>query len=168
MSKLKLLKLMYLAERRSLKHRGLPMICDRIVCMKHGPVLSETYNMIDYLSQKPGDRWQLTRPQHGRTVSLKSDKAQLDHLSKNDLRTIERVWGRFGHMSPWMLSRYTHTLPEYSNPGDSATSLSYLTILQALGVNGAKFLAGEIEFQMALDDDIEKYELERHRELSAV
>ncbi|HTH08426.1 MAG TPA: Panacea domain-containing protein, partial [Acidovorax sp.] len=44
LSVLKLMKLMYLAERRSLKKYGDTITGDAFVSMPHGPVLSMTYN----------------------------------------------------------------------------------------------------------------------------
>ena len=44
---IKLMKLMYLAERLSLQRYGEPLTGDRLVSMGHGPVLSRTYDHIN-------------------------------------------------------------------------------------------------------------------------
>src|SRR5688572_14417051 len=46
MSYMRLLKLLYLADRRMMRETGSPITFDRVVAMKHGPVLSETYSLI--------------------------------------------------------------------------------------------------------------------------
>jgi uncharacterized phage-associated protein len=46
MSFLKLIKLMYLADRRALLEQGRSITFDRYVSMDHGAVLSQTYNLI--------------------------------------------------------------------------------------------------------------------------
>src|SRR5712691_464729 len=46
MNYLKLIKLLYLADRESLKRHGHPISDDRYVSMDHGPVLSTTFNLI--------------------------------------------------------------------------------------------------------------------------
>ena len=42
---LKLMKLLYLADRESMKRHGHPISGDRYVSMEHGPVLSHTLNL---------------------------------------------------------------------------------------------------------------------------
>ena len=46
MSYMKLLRLMYLADREALLRMGRPITYDRYVSMDHGPVLSQTYNLL--------------------------------------------------------------------------------------------------------------------------
>ena len=46
MSRLRLLKLLYIADRESLTERARPITGDYPVAMDHGPVLSNTYNLI--------------------------------------------------------------------------------------------------------------------------
>ena len=47
MKYLKLMKLLYLADRESMKRHGHPISGDRYVSMDHGPVLSNTLNLIN-------------------------------------------------------------------------------------------------------------------------
>ena len=54
LSVLKLMKLLYLAERRSFQKFGEPMIGDVLVSMDHGPVLSRTYNHIKGVTRSSG------------------------------------------------------------------------------------------------------------------
>jgi uncharacterized phage-associated protein len=46
MSYLRMLKLLYIADRETLKETGRPITGDRIVAMEHGPVLSSVYDLI--------------------------------------------------------------------------------------------------------------------------
>lgn len=56
MSYLRLLKLLYIAYRESLAETGRSMTNDRVVAMKHGPVLSEVYYLVE--SKHPAnDQW---------------------------------------------------------------------------------------------------------------
>lgn len=43
---LKLIKLMYLSDRESMRRHGYPISFDNFVSMEHGPVLSRTLNLI--------------------------------------------------------------------------------------------------------------------------
>jgi len=47
MNYLKLMKLLYLADRESMRRNGRPISGDRYVSMDHGPVLSQTLNLIN-------------------------------------------------------------------------------------------------------------------------
>lgn len=47
MSHLKLMKLLYLADREAMDRYGAPMSGDRVVSMPQGPVLSMTLNLVD-------------------------------------------------------------------------------------------------------------------------
>src|SRR5689334_9935426 len=46
MTRLRLLKLLYIADRESIAETEAPITGDSVVAMDHGPVLSETYNLI--------------------------------------------------------------------------------------------------------------------------
>src|SRR6266481_1622930 len=46
MSYLRLLKLLYIADRESLKETGRPITGDQVVAMEHGPVLSGVFDLI--------------------------------------------------------------------------------------------------------------------------
>ena len=160
-TKLKLMKLMYLAERESLDWRGLPMIFDRLVCMPYGPVLSITYNMMQY--NAPSEDWQSMFKKPGRDHRMyfrsRPRKTDLGSLSRNDRRVVKKAWKEFGHMEAKPLSRLTHTLPEYDYPGYTSVPLEYEEVLLGLGkpAEVASELAEEIAFYQALDNHIERY-----------
>ena len=44
---LKLIKLMYIADRMSMEKTGFPMTYDRMKSLPHGPILDKTLNFID-------------------------------------------------------------------------------------------------------------------------
>ena len=46
MGRVRLMKLLYIADREALKEVGRPITCDSVVAMKHGPVLSRLYDII--------------------------------------------------------------------------------------------------------------------------
>ena len=160
-TKLKLMKLIYLAERESLHWRGFPMIFDYLVCMKYGPVLSITYNMMQY--RTPSEDWQSVFKKPGRNHRMcfkyRPRKRDLGGLSRNDRRVIQKVWQEFGHMDAEPLSRFTHGLPEYDPPGHTSVPLEYKDVLLGLRkpVEVASELAEEIAFYQALDKHIERH-----------
>jgi uncharacterized phage-associated protein len=127
LSILKLMKLLYLAERRSFEKYGEPMIGDRLVSMPHGPVLSSTYNHMngELESVKGGwDFWIADRAEHDLALrnpkTLKSPEKDLSELSEADLEILAEIWGHFGRMSGMRLRDYTHMhCPEWKDPEGS-------------------------------------------------
>lgn len=139
MSVLKLMKLLYLAERRSFERHGSPMIGDRLVSMPHGPVLSVTYNhMSGELESTEGgwDSWIADRAGHDldlRDRAALKDPADLLELSDADVEILAEVWGQFGRMSQWELRDWTHdNCPEWKDPEGSMIPMRLEDLFAAL------------------------------------
>lgn len=139
MSVLKLMKLLYLAERRSFERHGSPMIGDRLVSMPHGPVLSVTYNhMSGELESIEGgwDSWIADRAGHDlelRDRAALKDPADLLELSDADVEVLAEVWGQFGRMNQWELRDWTHdNCPEWKDPEGSMIPMKLEDLFAAL------------------------------------
>lgn len=139
MSVLKLMKLLYLAERRSFERHGSPMIGDRLVSMPHGPVLSVTYNhMSGELESTEGgwDSWIADRAGHDldlRDRTALKDTADLLELSDADVEILSEVWGQFGRMTGWDLRNWTHdNCPEWKDPEGSMIPMKLEELFAAL------------------------------------
>lgn len=137
MSILKLLKLLYLAERESLSRYGTPMCGDRVVSMDHGPVLSTTLNLINgcaaVLDKGGWEEWISDREEH--QVDLKKDATPdaLDELSRADTEILKFIWGKFGKLDGWHLRNYTHEhCPEWQDPDGSSIAITSKEIFLAL------------------------------------
>jgi uncharacterized phage-associated protein len=137
---LKLVKLLYLAERRSFEKFGEPIIGDKIVSMPHGPVLSRTLNYINGLEDSvPGgwETWIADRANHNVALRdpscIRTPEDDLLALSDGDLEVLAEVWARFGHMTKYQLRDFTHHhCPEWSDPDGSSIPISYAELLTAL------------------------------------
>ncbi|MBS1942228.1 MAG: SocA family protein, partial [Bacteroidetes bacterium] len=111
MPHLKLMKLLYLAERESLNHDAIPMSGDRLVSMEHGPVLSHTLNHMDGDIESSPDGWgEYISSKENYELSLKKavTRRELEELSDADIAILDRLWGKFGHMSKWQIRDWTH------------------------------------------------------------
>ena len=157
---LKLMKLMYLAERESMKRCGFPMMGDRLVALKHGPVLSQTLNHInDQAPSAPVDGWDswISDRADNKVALVKPLLAQdLDELSRADLAVLSHVWADCGHMTKYQIRDYTHrpdVCPEWHSPGDSMLPIPYADVFAALGYSAeqAAEMAAEVEAQHAID-----------------
>ena len=135
MSYMKLLKLMYLADRKALLEHGRPITYDRFVSMDHGPVLSQTYNLI-VAEESPEEHsyWrQFISEPANYEVSLLHD-APNGELSRAQEDVLESVFAEFGHMSRWDLVTFCHTLPEWVDPKGSSNPIALSDVLRAGGM----------------------------------
>ncbi len=157
MPHLKLMKLLYLADRESMGRFGAPISGDRIVAMPHGPVLSMTLNLMDGdVESAPGGWDGLISDKENHELSLKHaiTRDDLDELSQADIDVLEAVWAQFGHMDKWTIRDYTHDhCPEWTDPNGSSNPISYESVFRALGqpAEVAMELSARIESERTLD-----------------
>ena len=138
MAHLKLMKLMYLADREALNEFGFPITGDRAVSMDNGPVLSRTLNLINGLVESGEDGWEAwisDRENHEVALRDRAGAAEaLDEISKAELDVLENMWKQFGHMSKWQIRDYTHDhCPEWQDPQGSSVPIPFERIFTALG-----------------------------------
>jgi uncharacterized phage-associated protein len=133
---MKLIKLLYIAERRALLKWGRPITFDAYVSMPHGPVLSFTLDKVN----EPVDPARKSYWQHfisertGHEVRLLAE-APNDQLSRAEEQLLDEVFAEFGGMTPFELRDYTHTLPEWHDPQGSSTPIRIRDILLAEGLS---------------------------------
>lgn len=157
---IKLMKLLYLAERQSLQKYGAPITGDKLVSMDNGPVLSMTLNHINGLAlscEGGWDTWISDRADHIvalRDASMiRSPVKDLLALSDSDLEVLEAVWIEFGHWERWELVRYTHDkLPEWQDPQGSVLPITYESLFDALGFSQGQ--AGALISQLAVQGNL--------------
>ena len=140
---LKLMKLMYLAERSSYKEYGEPIIGDALVSMPNGPVLSKTLDLINFGAQENLDGgWDsLIADRSGRdmilkpTATIKSEN-DLKELSESDIEILQSIWDDFGNKSAFWLRDYTHdanNCPEWEDPDGSSVPIKLENLLGIIG-----------------------------------
>lgn len=147
-SVLKLVKLLYLAEREYLDRYDEPMFYDRWVSMEHGPVTSITLNLINGLMES--DDWSqfITDRANYEVATVKQGlpRTEYDQLSKADFALLDDLWGRFGAMGKFEIRDYTHNhCPEWEDPDRSSKPIPYERVLKFLGKSDTAALASEIE-----------------------
>lgn len=139
---LKLMKLMYLAERESLRRFGEPISGDKLVSMPHGPVLSCTLDLMNgWGSSEDGgwESWMTDKDDHQIALRdpsmIRTPEQDLLELSNGDLEVLESVWAEFGHMGKYELRDYTHGegCPEWEDPHGSSRPIPLRRLFKALG-----------------------------------
>ena len=133
MKYLKLIKLLYIADREALRRWGRPITTDRYVSMRDGPVVSNVYNLI---VSEPSPWEQSIWHQHIRTVSDWDvelvGEVPLDELSNAEEALLRDIFQEHGHKNRWTIVDETHKFPEWKNAGTSSTQITYREILKAL------------------------------------
>jgi uncharacterized phage-associated protein len=139
---LKLMKLMYLAERLSLQRYGDTITGDAFSSMPHGPVLSMTLDLMNgALESKDGGwaTWVADRAENSLALRdesmIRSPEEDLLALSDTDLECLSDVWNEFGHWDKYKLRDYTHSdaCPEWEDPKGSSRPIPTPRLLKALG-----------------------------------
>lgn len=138
MNVLKLMKLLYLADRESMDRYGYPISFDCPVSMPHGPVLSGVLELINGECGGAPDGWEdRIEDRENHQVRLRrpgQQTADLDELSEADREVLAAVYGRYGHMDQWQLRDFTHReCAEWQDPAGSSRPIAYADIFRALG-----------------------------------
>lgn len=141
MEYLKLLKLLYLADREMLLKHGLVITCDNYCAMKHGPVPSYTYDIIKGDDSESCRIWNI-HIKHCKKASVYLVKDPgIGWLSEADTDYLDDVYNKYGSWDIWDVRDFTHTLPEWINRSDEKyTSSVSFTPIDILRENGCEDL----------------------------
>lgn len=154
---LKLMKLLYLAEREAVRCFGWPMAGDRLVSMPHGPVLSKTLNLMDGDTESQNGGWEdwiSDKENHEVALRHAHDPSSFDELAPAEVSVLQTVWAKFGAMDKWEIRDWTHKhCAEWRDPNGSSYPIQYETLARALGFDesSAKELAAQIKSEQEVD-----------------
>ena len=134
MNYLALMKLLYLIDREALCRFGRPVTGDKIVAMKHGPVLSRVYDLVSHKKQElPQSEWHkfISRPNaYVYTVKF-GGVPDTSELSQAELALVDEIFAKFRGWDEWSLVDYTHSLPEWRDPKGTSVPIPFEEILKA-------------------------------------
>lgn len=133
----KLLKLLYLADRRSLVETGEPITGARVVSMSNGPVLSEVYARIN--KRSPGNSiWNEYIDRIGQYDVVLRQNPGDSELSDYDVEVLTDLAVKHRDHDYNTMISIVHQLPEWHDPkkfGKKSVSLPASEILRAVGAN---------------------------------
>ena len=133
MEYLKLIKLLYLADRRVFIETGLPITGDRMVSMDHGPVLSGIYDLIKGTVAGDGSWAAYVCPPQNYFVSWAGSEKD-EELSEGEREALDEVYRKFGSLDQWQLRDETHRLAEWHDPNHSSRPIDPREILASAGL----------------------------------
>jgi uncharacterized phage-associated protein len=162
MEHVKLMKLMYLADREALGTLGAFISDDSMYSMRMGPVLSQTLDLMsgnyDPLSEGAWSEWVSDKENHQVMLKKQISENDLDELSDAELSIMEKVYDRFGDWTMKALIDYTHGLKEWGNPGMGRIPIATESILDALGKTPeeTRAILGYLEEAKGIDAALER------------
>lgn len=144
--KLKLVKLIYLAEREHLRNYEEPITWDEFFSLPHGPVASGSLNCIDGIIYSDLMSHYFVS-QGRRNIHAKRNFSADDCVALNEceIETVRAVWNAHGKKTASQLRNYTHQeCPEYFELEYGRRPISYCDILKAVGNPDADQISEEI------------------------
>jgi uncharacterized phage-associated protein len=140
MTRLRLVKLLYMADRESIAETLRPVTGDDIVAMDHGPVPTRIYRLICRRDVE-SPLWDAYITQQGdRDLALTADPGQ-GKLSRYELAKLAEVADRYRSLKDYKIADITHDFPEWEKnqpPEGSKQDIPLNDILEALGLSGYK------------------------------
>jgi len=154
MSVIRLLKLLYLADRKAVIARGNPITGDTAYSMSHGPVLSEIYNRVRPERPKVDSYWARyiqPVPWYGVRVTGSPGDGE---LSEQELEWLNGVAEEHQDLDRWSISELTHQLPEWQDPGRSSIRIRVEDILEHAGYSPEEIaeIETELESERAMEE----------------
>lgn len=136
MTRKRILKLLYIADRELIAHHRRPITGDRPVAMDHGPVLSHTYDLMKGAASGVETWNQYIQQVAPYTHRLLADPG-VGRLSKLELAKLEEVVQRYWWVDDDELSRVTHSFAEWKRnqpPAGGMKPIPTEHVLEALGL----------------------------------
>lgn len=112
----KILKLMYLAERESIRRFAEPMCGDDMFSLEHGPILSKTADLMRGIIDSAVWR-DMIRPDGRYNLALVEPETRgYRKLSRADRSILDEVWETHKERNWWEMRNWTHeNCPEWDN-----------------------------------------------------
>lgn len=126
--KIKLVKLIYLADKYHLIRYGRTITNDDYYAMEHGPVgttVKDILSLDSFNISKSGYKYASGLIEIIDDNSFRANpdaRVSFDMLSESDKEALDFVVEKFGKMGPWKLRDYTHKYPEWYQYEDLFTN----------------------------------------------
>jgi len=134
MDYLRLLKLLYIADRESVQETGQPIIGSKLVAMRNGPLHSRIYDLV-----KGEDVGECEWGRYFRTVGYEIQEIRhpgVAVLSRYEVRKLKEVHDRYKSVDTWALVDETHTFEEWKSnapEGNTSREVPFEDLVKAVG-----------------------------------
>jgi uncharacterized phage-associated protein len=133
-TRLRLLKLLYLAERKCLRDTGRGMIGGKLTIMRHGPLHSAVYDLIKGVHRDEA-QWSERFISDGPLLIRLDSEPKMAALSPYEVETLRELVDFHAQMDDYDLAEYTHGLPEVKGQrptGDTSVDLPVEEVMQCV------------------------------------
>jgi uncharacterized phage-associated protein len=160
MSKLRLLKLLYLADRQALKERGTTIVGGSVTAMEHGPLHSDIWDLVN---EKTIDEplWSRYFRLDGYNVAMLPHRDPgVDELSPYEIEVLQQVSREMLQFGEYEVAELSQKFEEWSKSfvEGTPTEIPVRDILGAVGhASAAEKIAAELETQSEMDELFRKY-----------
>lgn len=127
------LKLLYIADRESLKETGESITSDRFVAMERGPTLSNLYDLVKQRSFGVIE-WDKYFQRIGFEIRLIDDPGN-SKLCRYEIKKLQEISERYRDKDEWEVAKETETFLEWGKnpPGQSSRPIPLVDLLEAVG-----------------------------------
>ncbi len=165
MNYMRLLKVLYIAERESLGETGHPILGATIYAMERGPVMDEIYALMKGQSfHAPEFQKYFVRDHYA--IAMIDDPGNGD-LTEYEIAKIQEVEERYADRDEWDMVNICHELQEWkkNDPGKSCKTIPLRDILDAVGISGdeADLLIADAKSQQDADLALRAVQSDRTR-----
>lgn len=132
----KLIKLLYLADKESLKNSTQTITGDNYVSMDNGPVLSKLYDLIKgkYRKKDIQNLWDSRFIKDGYNLIAITERIPHGELSAFEMQILDRIYEQFKLESVTDMIEYVHNnCPEWKDPKGSSVPIQPNEILESIG-----------------------------------
>ena len=133
MNAVKLLKLLYLADRQAFVESGYPITGAKMVSTDQGPALGEISSCLAWGDAAETPWSQAITPAADFTVGLRQPGGELVSLSDFDEEVLGQSFEKYRTWDQWALVRFTQSLPEWKDPDGSSLPIDVRIILEEAG-----------------------------------
>lgn len=135
MNYMKLIKLLYLVDRRALEKWECPITGDSYFSMTYGPVLSKVLDFInnEVKPESPSIWSEFIKTVNNYNVELVKDSHE-DELSRREIDLIDELFQKYKNKDKWDLVNELHdNCPEWEDPEGSSNPIRVEDIFKVLG-----------------------------------
>ena len=132
----KLIKILYLADKESLRYSNKTITGDNFVNMDNGPVLSGLYDLIlgRFHSVKDQGLWDSRFIRSEYDLIAATERIPAGELSKFEKEILDTLDEKFKDYEFGDMIKYVHNnCPEWEKPNGSSTPINQVAILRSLG-----------------------------------
>lgn len=133
MNYMKMIKLLYLADRKFITDWNNTITTDSYVSMDNGPVTSKIYDLIKASKTDNGSYWASLIQTDEYNVVLKKEPAEYDRLSPMEMEVIEEINNKFSSYREWDVVDFCHkNLKEWQDPSGSTIPITIEDIIRVV------------------------------------